>query len=106
MLIFPRRSVRLPSLWVYFLIPFGWIPYAIVASLLTEYVPCYTHFCPRHTNHWRIRTLAIWGFFRLIVLGIVAILFISMAVVGSQSAAAQQRVLGSVCWIGTPANDR
>src|SRR4051812_25286496 len=54
-----RRFVSHP-LWVYVLMPFGYLPYVIVAAVLTEHVRCYTLFCPRHKNHWRSRTLIFW----------------------------------------------
>jgi hypothetical protein len=57
--------------WVYLLVPFGYLPYILVAALLTENVRCYTLFCPQHKNHWRWRTLSIWGGF-LVLLAVIA----------------------------------
>jgi hypothetical protein len=57
-----RRFISHPF-WVYVLLPFGWLPYIIVASILTVRVRCYTHLCSRHRNHWVMRTLIIWGVF-------------------------------------------
>jgi hypothetical protein len=56
-----RRLFVSHPLWVYALLPLGYLPYVIVAAILTHRVRCFTHFCPRHKNHWLIRSLIIWG---------------------------------------------
>lgn len=74
-----RRMFVSHPFWVYVLLPCGYVPYAIVAAILTQRARCYTHFCPRHKNHWRIRTLIIWGSF----VAILALIAGSMALVTS-----------------------
>src|SRR6266851_803407 len=64
------RFVSHPG-WVYLLLPFGYLPYVIVAAIMTQRVRFYTQFCARHKNHWRIRAFIVWGAF----LALVAILF-------------------------------
>src|SRR5262245_36956490 len=73
-----RRFVSHP-VWVYALLPFGYIPYVVVAAVLTERVRCYTLFCPRHKHHWGVRTLIIIGAF----LALMAFIIGSMILVGS-----------------------
>jgi hypothetical protein len=95
-----RRFISHPF-WVYVLLPFGYIPYVIVAAVLTEHVRCYTLFCARHKNHWRIRTLIIWGAFVALLVLIVG----SFAIVGSMSEqfskSVQDNLFGLLC-IGSP----
>ncbi len=99
-----RKRLRFVShpLWVYVLLPFGYLPYVIVAAILTEHVRCYTLFCPRHKNHWLYRTLIVWGAF----VALLALLAASFALVGSMSGqinkSTQDFLLGSLC-IATPA---
>src|SRR5260370_38102410 len=62
-----RRMFVSHPLWVYLLLPFGYLPYVIVAAVLTERVRCYTHFCSRHKNHWLVRTLIIWCAFPVLL---------------------------------------
>lgn len=91
-----RRFVSHPF-WIYVLLPFGYIPYVIVAAILTEKVRCYTLFCPRHKNQWRRRTLIIWGAF----VALLVLLAGSFALVGSLSGqfskSTQDFLLGSLC---------
>lgn len=61
-----RRFISHP-LWIYILLPCGLIPYLILAAILTETALCYTQFCNRHKNHWRNRSLLIWGAFVLLM---------------------------------------
>src|SRR5437879_875493 len=56
-----RRAFVSHPFWVYVLLPLGYLPYVIVAAVLTQRVRCYTYFCPRHKNHWLIRAVFIWG---------------------------------------------
>jgi hypothetical protein len=72
-----RRRFTSHPFWVYVLLPFGWLPYIIVAAILTVRVHCYTHLCARHRNHWLMRTLIIWGVFA----GLVALILGSFFVV-------------------------
>jgi hypothetical protein len=94
--------------WVYALIPLGYLVYAIVAAALTQNVRCLTFFCDRHKNHWRARTLLIWG--TLVVLA--AVFGGGFALAGALSShfskLAQDWVFGSlgvaaamllVCWL-------
>jgi hypothetical protein len=55
-----RRMFVSHPLWVYLLLPAGYLPYVIVAAVLTQRVRCYTHFCPQHKNHWLFRGLIVW----------------------------------------------
>jgi hypothetical protein len=70
---------------------------SIVAAILTVRVRCYTLFCERHKNHWRFRTLIIWGAF----VAILVFLFGGIALVGllseRLSESTQDRLFGSVC---------
>ena len=95
-----RRFISHP-LWVYALMPLGYIPYAVVAAILTEHVRCYTLFCARHKHYWRNRTLAIWGTF----VALLALIVGSFAIVGSMSEqfsrSTQDILFGALC-IGSP----
>jgi hypothetical protein len=62
-----RRLFVSHPLWIYVLLPFWFVPYAIVAAILTQRVRCYSHFCPRHKNHWLTRALIIWGGFPVLL---------------------------------------
>jgi hypothetical protein len=88
-------------LWVYVLLPFGYVPYVVVAAVLTERVRCYTHFCPRHKNHWLVRALLIWGSF----VALLALIVCGFAVVGSLqgrlSRPAHDALFGMAC-VGSP----
>jgi hypothetical protein len=96
-----RRLFISHPLWVYILLPWGYIPYVIVAAVLTQRVRCYTLFCARHKNHWRIRSLIIWGAF----VGLLVLLIGSLATLGALfedlSPATQDRLGGVLC-IGWP----
>ncbi len=92
-----RRLFISHPVWVYLLMPFGWIPYAIVAAVLTERVRCYTLFCPRHQNYWRNRTLLIWcalPFVLILVFGSFPLATVLADRVGKD---VQGYVYGSVC---------
>jgi hypothetical protein len=45
--------------WVNWLMLLGVIPYLIVSPLLTKHAVLNAPFCPRHANHWYVRTQAI-----------------------------------------------
>jgi hypothetical protein len=62
-----RRMFVSHPLWVYVLLPIGYLPYVIVAAIMTQRVRCYTLFCGRHKNHWLYRALFIWGAFVLMI---------------------------------------
>lgn len=81
-----RRRFTSHPFWVYVLLPWGWIPYAIVASILTEHIRCYTLFCPRHKNHFFVRNLIVWGSLVLIL----PIIFGSFIIAGSLSKGASR----------------
>jgi hypothetical protein len=95
-----RRFISHP-LWVYLLLPLGYLPYVVVAAILTENVRCYTLFCPRHKNHWLLRTLVIWGAF----VALLVLLIGSFALVGSMSGpgskSTQDKLFGILC-LATP----
>lgn len=95
-----RRFVSHP-LWVYMLLPFGYLPYVIVAALLTQDVRCYTLFCPRHKNHWRFRTLIVWSAFAAIVVLIVGGVALAGALFAQLSEPTQNVLFGLLC-IGSP----
>ena len=80
-----RKRFRFTShpLWVYLFLPFGIVPYVVLAALLTEKARCYTHFCDRHKNHWRVRALAVWGGLG-VIFSLVAILIGYITLVGSR----------------------
>jgi hypothetical protein len=94
-----RKRLRFTShpLWVYLLLPFGWLPYVIVAAVLTENVRCWTFFCPQHRNHWLVRTLLIWGG----LVALLAVLFGSGVIVVSLSdhfsPATRDSLMGWLC---------
>jgi hypothetical protein len=97
-----KKRLRFTShpLWVYILLPFGWIPYAIVAWMLTERVRCYTLFCPRHKSYWRGRALLVWAGFGLMWLAIVAIpvtVSLILGLIGQFDDAAERLVAGFAC---------
>src|SRR5215831_10105475 len=91
-----RRFISHPF-WVYVLLPFGYIPYVIVAAVLTEEVRCYTLFCPRHKNHWRKRTLIIWGAFAAMLALIAGGLAIVGSMTGHISKSVQDSLFGMIC---------
>jgi hypothetical protein len=94
-----RKRLRFVShpVWVYALLPFGYLPYVIVAALLTENVRCYTLFCARHKKHWLMRTLIIWGAF-VALLGIIAVSVVLVGIFSQQlSKSTQDTLSGSVC---------
>jgi hypothetical protein len=73
-----RRRFTSHPVWVYLLLPFGLLPYVIVAAVLTESARCYVLFCPQYKNHWLRRTLLVWGSF----VALIAVLFGSLVFVG------------------------
>jgi hypothetical protein len=88
-------------LWVYVLLPFGYLPYVVVAAVLTERVRCCTQFCPRHKNHWLVRTLIIWGTFVALLALIVGSVVVVGSMEGKMSRSAHDALIGMVC-IGSP----
>jgi hypothetical protein len=94
-----RKFFRFTShpAWVYVLLPFGYIPYVIVAAVLTEKVRCCTLFCPRHRNHWRRRTLIIWGTFAAFLTLIAGSFVLVGSVSGQVNRATQDWLFGSLC---------
>lgn len=91
-----RRFVSHPF-WIYFLLPLGWLPYVIVAAVLTVRVKCYTFFCDRHKNHWRVRSFIIWGSFLAIVVLILGSFF-AVALVGEKAGKSFfDNVMGFLC---------
>lgn len=95
-----RRFISHP-LWVYLLVPFGYLPYVIVAAVLTENVRCYTLFCARHKNHWLFRTLVIWGTFVALLAFLAGSFVLMESLTGSMSKSMQDTLFGSLC-IATP----
>lgn len=92
-----RRFVSHPF-WVYVLLPFGLIPYAIVAIILTEHIRCYTLFCPRHKNYFRVRNLFVWGSLLGILVFIVGGFFLAGLLAGRVDKSSQDIVFGSLCF--------
>ena len=95
-----RRFISHP-LWVYLLLPFGYLPYVIVAAILTENVRCYTLFCPRHKNHWLLRTLVIWGAFVVLLVLLIGSFVLVGSMFGPGSKSMQDKLFGILC-IATP----
>jgi hypothetical protein len=77
-----RRMFVSHPFWVYVLLPFGYLPYVIVAAILTRRARCYTHFCPKHKNHWLVRALFIWGAFVAMLVGIGTAFAVLAAIAG------------------------
>jgi hypothetical protein len=92
-----RRMFVSHPLWVYVLLPFGYLPYVIVAAILTQRTRCYTHFCRRHKNHWVYRALIIWGAFPVLLALIVSgwVLVASLENVGGKGMV--DRLVGTMC---------
>lgn len=93
-----RKRLRFTShpFWCYVLLPFGYLPYVIVAAILTERVLCYTLFCPRHKHYYRFRTLIVWG----VLVALLAFIFGGIVIAGSipdQSGKTQNILFGSLC---------
>jgi hypothetical protein len=92
-----RRRFTTHPLWVYVLLPFGLVPYVIVAAALTEHVRCYTLFCPRHKNHWLVRTLIVWGAF-VALLALIVGSFVAVALMERQlSGSMMGDLIGYLC---------
>jgi hypothetical protein len=94
-----RKRLRFVShpVWVYALLPFGYLPYVIVAAILTEHVRCYTLFCARHKKHWLVRTLIIWGSF-VALLAFIASTVILVGIFSEHiSKSAKDTLVGSQC---------
>ena len=94
-----RRFVSHP-LWVYVLLPWGLIPYAIVASILTERILCYTLFCPRHKNYYFVRNLIVWSAL-VVVLLLIAGAFILALSLSNYVSKSTQGILAGSCCLGT-----
>jgi hypothetical protein len=94
------RFVSHPA-WIYLLLPFGYLPYVIVAAVLTEHVRCYTQFCPRHKNHWRMRAFIIWGTF-LVLLAVIGASFFLIVSLNAERAfgfCCVAWLVLMVCWL-------
>jgi hypothetical protein len=94
-----RRFISHP-LWVYLLLPWGYVLYAIVAAILTEHIRCYTLFCPRHKNYWLVRNLYVWGSLVLILILLIGG-FILAGSLSSQVSPSTQDILFGSCCIGS-----
>lgn len=95
-----RRHFVSHPFWVYVLLPWGYILYAIVAAILTEHIRCYTIFCPRHQNYFRTRNLFIWGALVVILMLLVGGFVLAGVLGGHVSESTQNLLFGSYC-IGT-----
>lgn len=92
-----RRLFVSHPFWVYLLLPLGYLPYVIVAAVLTQRVRCYTHFCPRHKNHWLVRGLIIWGAF-LALVALIVVAFVVISLMGKQlGESTQGSLFGFLC---------
>lgn len=96
-----RRFISHP-LWVYLLMPCGYLPYVIVAVILTEHIRCYTLFCPRHKNYFFMRTVFVWGLLVVVLVLIVASFFLLGSLSGAVKESSRGYLVGSFC-IGTVA---
>jgi hypothetical protein len=94
-----RRFISHP-VWVYILLPLGYLPYAVVAAILTENVRCYTLFCARHRKHWLVRTLIIWGAFVALIAFIAGCTLLLFSLSGHLHKSTEDTLAGSLC-IGT-----
>ncbi len=92
-----RRFVSHP-LWVYVLIPLFYIPYLIVAIILTEHIRCYTLFCPRHKHYFLIRSLFVWGALVGILAFMVGGFFLVGWLSGQVDKSVEGYVFGSFCF--------
>jgi hypothetical protein len=90
-----RRMFVSHPLWVYVLLPFGYLPFVIVAAIMTQRARCYTHFCARHKNHWLCRALIIWGAFVAMLVLVVGCLALIMTLYPDK---APDRVIGALCF--------
>ena len=95
-----RKRLRFTShpVWVYVLVPFGLLPYLIVAAILTERVRCYTLFCDRHRKHWLVRTLIVWGAFVAVLVVIAGSFIILASLEGRLNKSAQETLSGLLCF--------
>jgi hypothetical protein len=84
-------------LWVYVLLPWGYIPYVIVAAILTEHIRCYTLFCPRHKNYFLVRNLIVWGSLAVILVLIFGGFFIAGSLSKGASRSTEDILFGSLC---------
>ena len=91
-----RRFVSHP-LWVYVLLPFGYIVYAIVAIILTEHIRCYTLFCERHKKYWLVRNLSIWVGLVVILALIFGGFALAASLSGQVSRSMEDILFGSMC---------
>jgi hypothetical protein len=92
-----RRLFISHPVWVYLLIPFCYLPYLVVAIILTQRVRCYTLFCPRHKNYWRNRTLLIWGALPVVLVLIFSSLILASALSDRLGKSSQDALFGSAC---------
>lgn len=92
-----RYAFTWHPLWTYLLLPFGFLPYVVVAAVLTQRVRCYTLLCERHKWHWLVRTLVVWGGFALMLLLIVGGFALMMALGEGQTGGAKDRLFGLFC---------
>lgn len=91
-----RRFISHP-LWVYLLLPLGYLPYVIVAAILTEHIHCYTLFCPQHKNHWLVRNLIVWGSLVVILIVLVGGFVIAGSLSRQVSRSTEDILFGSLC---------
>jgi hypothetical protein len=95
-----RRRFTSHPLWVYLLIPLGLLPYVIVAIILTEEVPCYTQFCPRHRHHWLFRGLLVWVGF-VVILAIIIGSSVLLASMSDQLNRSTEESLAGLLCVGS-----
>jgi hypothetical protein len=92
-----RRLFISHPVWVYLLLPFCYLPYLIVAIILTQRVRCYTLFCPRHRNYWRNRNLIIWTALPLVLVLVFGSLPLASFLSGRFGKDSQDFLFGSAC---------
>jgi hypothetical protein len=63
-----RRNMTWTPPWVGILILAGWLPYIIVAAIMSKTATVHVPLCERHQSHWLNRNLIIWGSFVLFLL--------------------------------------
>lgn len=90
---YPKKNFLWHPPWVICLLPFGLLPFAVVASILTKRMNVWAPMCNTHRNHWAWRTALMWiGLCVFVVLG-----FIALVLAVNQQPGQQNPAFGLVC---------
>lgn len=68
-----------------------------VADKNTRYIRCYTLFCPRHTNYWRVRNWIVWGALAVILMLLVVGFVLAGLLAEHAGESVQNLLFGSWC---------